>query len=158
MEWEQRFWEKVIIKEADECWLWTGCINAGGYGRFNTGENKILNAIRCSLFLKTNIWGKTACHIQECFNKSCVNPNHLYWGNHKTNTADSIALGTFKGFENRLKINNQKITDSDLAILRQDYSSRVFAYGEKGKYWKEQAKKYKMSAHQIEILARNYER
>ena len=29
----ERFWNKVNIKEPNECWLWKGCIGKDGYGQ-----------------------------------------------------------------------------------------------------------------------------
>ncbi len=34
----QRFWAKVDLSEATECWLWIGAKGPNGYGRFGAGR------------------------------------------------------------------------------------------------------------------------
>jgi hypothetical protein len=36
---------------------------------------------------------KIACHIKECNEKSCVNPDHIYEGTYMDNTLDMVELG-----------------------------------------------------------------
>lgn len=91
-----RFWPKVERRGDDECWNWIGARNSGGYG--SLGAIKTAGR-RAPQILATHvalmIVGKprpSPKHIalHSCDNPSCVNPNHLRWGNHKQNFADMV--------------------------------------------------------------------
>lgn len=71
----RRFWGRVA--KTRSCWLWTGAINAGGYGQ-TYWHNRRLLAHRVSWMLA----GRGAIptdrvidHI--CRKRNCVNPDHL---------------------------------------------------------------------------------
>src|ERR1700752_5255811 len=46
----KRFWPKVDVREADDCWVWLGGIDAKGYGRITEGgrEGRRLKTHRVS--------------------------------------------------------------------------------------------------------------
>jgi hypothetical protein len=136
MDWEQRFWEKVIIKEADECWLWTGYKNKKGYGKYKY-FGSVWSCNRMSLYISTGELGQVACHIQECPNKSCVNPYHLYWGTPSSNTLDSVAVGTYKA--------NTKISKEALENLRQEFATENIKWGETQSWFEKKAKELGVS-------------
>ena len=94
---EARFWEKVQIAGDDECWIWKGTFGSNGYGRFKVPYLGSEHAHRVALALKLGrlIIGKFACH--HCDNKRCVNPAHLYAGDHESNTRDGVERKRFKG-------------------------------------------------------------
>ena len=92
--------EKTKIDPITNCWLWTG-ENYGSekYGRLKfLGQYKPTHRLSAHFFLKLDLKSKRklACHKQECPNKNCWNPNHLYVGNHRSNMKDALAIGTRK--------------------------------------------------------------
>lgn len=71
------------------CWLWTGFINEDGYGTLIWG-NKNLRAHRLAFELK---YGREArpMALHRCVaTRSCVNPDHIYEGDHKQNMIDAM--------------------------------------------------------------------
>ena len=70
-----RFWAKVT--KTPTCWLWTGAKSRGGYGAFNSGNNKIIPAHRFAyeLLVGPISQGLTLDHL--CRTPACVNPAHL---------------------------------------------------------------------------------
>ena len=75
-----------------ECIDYNGAISNTGYGMFWM-NNKTIGAHRASYLLnKGEIHdGKWVLHT--CDNKKCINPLHLYLGDHKQNTIDAINRG-----------------------------------------------------------------
>jgi hypothetical protein len=72
---EGRFFRKVTMARAEECWLWTGALTKG-YGAFRN-SGKRYEAHRWAYeFLRGEIpSGLTIDHL--CREKTCVNPWHL---------------------------------------------------------------------------------
>ncbi len=84
----RRFWKKVIIRGADDCWTWIGHRDREDYGRVMIFA-KPYPAHRISFFLYHNgkmNENKLICH--DCDNKWCVNPNHLWEGTSKEHGFD----------------------------------------------------------------------
>lgn len=112
-----KFWQRVDMRAPSECWNWVGTKSRGGYGRLKVMGHTIA-AHRFSLMVAIGRCINShefACHT--CDNPVCVNPKHLYVGNHKTNTADMVARnrsvkweGKRRGQENpRAKLNIEDI-------------------------------------------------
>lgn len=76
-------WEKIDIKNEDECWNWMGGLRRG-YGRFMI-EQKIYQSHRIvfKLIYGDIPDGMLVCH--SCNNTSCCNPKHLYLGTQSEN-------------------------------------------------------------------------
>jgi hypothetical protein len=70
---EQRFWAKV--RKTDTCWLWTGTVGPGGYGRFHSGKQVRVHRYAYRLLVGPIPRLRTLDHL--CRVKLCVNPDHL---------------------------------------------------------------------------------
>ena len=84
-----RFWSKV--KPTDYCWTWEGCKNEDGYGNFRHLGESLAHRISYQL-----IHGNISMEDQvlhSCDNPSCVNPDHLWIGNHQDNMKDKTVKG-----------------------------------------------------------------
>jgi hypothetical protein len=105
---EIRFWK--YVKKTPTCWIWTGTIGRGGYGRIKDQSGRSFYTHRFSYELSNGIIqkGKYVCH--SCDIASCCNPAHLWIGDAKTNVQDCIEKGRFKSI--RYNINRQKNTIS----------------------------------------------
>lgn len=74
-----RFWSKVQVGQADECWNWTGSAGSGS-PRFNSGVEGLYHATR---FLYSITFGSIPENkrvLHTCGNPICCNPNHLKLG------------------------------------------------------------------------------
>jgi len=89
-----RFWAKVSPEPNSGCWLWTGALlSPNGYGVFRLSVGKNMTAHRYSCELAHGTPEEGECALHKCDVKSCVNPDHLYWGSVKDNTRDAIERG-----------------------------------------------------------------
>ena len=135
-----RFIEKVEVNE-NNCWVWTAAKYRGGYGhfrRFLEGKWKMFKAHRYAYEIyKGHIpEGLLICHT--CDNPSCVNPEHLFTGTAKENTADRITKKGQPIFRNPL---HNWLTKEIVNNIRDDYKS--------GLKYIELEVKYKLSKQQI---------
>lgn len=103
-----KFWSKVDKRGPDECWYWTGAVDAYGYGRFSLLQQRRTHRIAYML-IKGSIPDKLfICHT--CDNRACCNPNHLYSGTPADNTRDMMERNRWNG--------NRKLTPIDRANIR----------------------------------------
>lgn len=79
----ERFWSKV--NRAGECWVWTGARNnTGGYGIFRIGgRNAVAHRVAYTWANGPIPEGYEVDHM--CFNRGCVNPEHLRLLTHQQN-------------------------------------------------------------------------
>ena len=148
----QRFWAKVNKKGPNECWTWAGNRTTGGYGAWQL-KAKFASAHRIAWMLTygpipegEGHHGTCVCH--RCDNRLCVNPNHLFLGNHTENMQDMEKKGRavhFPGSTNpRARLtdtqvreirSNPEIPPKALAV-RFNVSTATISSIRKGKTWR----------------------
>lgn len=75
----ERFW--INVKKTEKCWSWIGSIDRQGSPSFGFNRKKY-TASRFSYEIHFDKIKKSQRVLNSCFNKLCVNPNHLILSNH----------------------------------------------------------------------------
>lgn len=86
------FWNKINIKNNDDCWIWLGGLFKTGYGAFHINYKTVL-AHRYSYELTYGKILNGMLVLHKCDNKKCCNPKHLFLGTQKDNMDDMINKG-----------------------------------------------------------------
>lgn len=144
-----RFWEKVIKKGPDECWLWKGRLHSFGHGDMVI-DGHAVGAHRVSYMLNIGEIPKNYCVCHSCDVPNCVNPKHLFLGTVKDNMDDMNSKGHnfFQpGHELNIGENNARsiLTEEDVNYIRSN-SDRYTA--------KELSKKFNVSESSIHRAVR----
>lgn len=88
-----RFWSKINVKGASDCWPWKNSTRGSlGYGQFRIGD-KICDAHRIALELYKGPLQKGRYILHDCDNPKCCNPRHLVAGTQKGNMDDMTDKG-----------------------------------------------------------------
>lgn len=110
------FWEKA--DRAGECWLWRVSTDKYGYGQLTyQGRHRMAHHVSFELTHGEIPTGK--CVLHTCDTPACINPDHLYLGTKKQNTADMLQRGRdghgrMPGSTNP----NAKLTEDDVRTIR----------------------------------------
>lgn len=121
----ERFFAKVN-KIPGGCWIWTAGKRSTGYGGFWSSDikNKVLSH-RWSYEYHTRKDPGPLCVCHKCDEPLCVNPDHLFTGNHQDNMRDMIeknrGRGQFKKGENHSR---SVLNNTDVLHCRQMYKPR----------------------------------
>lgn len=90
---EDRFWSKVSLGNASDCWEWTATILSNGYGQFAVWKRQRVQAHRFSYELLVGPIPPGLVLHHTCLNRKCVNPEHLIPMTSRENTfaSDTVA-------------------------------------------------------------------
>lgn len=92
------FWYNVSPNDESGCWEWSGYKDRGGYG-VTKRNGKLQKAHRVSYVLcvgeipNAHLGVRGVLVLHKCDNRKCVNPAHLFLGNHKDNAVDRVRKG-----------------------------------------------------------------
>ena len=125
---DERFWAKVAVRGATECWLWTLSVDVRGYG-IAVFEGKKYRAHRVAAYLRGIVLSPRAPSsmkdygfvLHACDNPPCCNPAHLRAGTQRENTLDSVS----RGRANRAKGETHpsaKLTAEQVQDIRERYA------------------------------------
>lgn len=143
----QRFWSKVDVLSKEQCWNWKCGTLSSGYGQFWLNGINVLSHRASWVICKGKIPDNLYV-LHKCDNPSCVNPDHLFLGNHQDNMDDEkrkgrTAGGTRRGhtYTQGVLSGNSKLSEDDVAKI----------------YWSEEnqyilAKKYGVSQSLVSMI------
>lgn len=83
----ERFFK--YVNKTDGCWLWTGKKHRQGYGEMWV-KGKPMLTHRISWLIHHGFLPLTGMVLHHCDNPPCVNPEHLYLGDHRQNMDDMM--------------------------------------------------------------------
>lgn len=102
------------------CWLWTEGVSPRGYGKV-WWKGKTECSSRVAWMIYKGPIPDSMLVLHKCDTPSCVNPEHLFLGNHKINAADKVAKGrAHSGDHHGEKSGRAKLTETQVKAIRSD--------------------------------------
>lgn len=111
---EERFWEKVEIRGADECWPWTAATRGMGHGVFWLGGRNVVASRYAYELVNGGVDDETSV-LHHCDNPPCCNPRHLFTGTQADNMADMVKKGRSLKHEDH---SQAKLTEAEVGEIR----------------------------------------
>ena len=122
--WRARFWSKVAVGNADECWEWQSATSRDGYGRFKCDDAKVSGRAHRAAWVYHNgpiPDGQLVRHL--CNNKQCCNPAHLALGTVADNMQDRLLSGGYATQRKGEETPNAKLTSAMVRVARMRHES-----------------------------------
>lgn len=117
---ETRFERQYVVDEDTGCWEWTGAKHNYGYGQIGVNGRQT-GAHRFSYELHHGEIPDGAFICHKCHNPSCVNPDHLYAGDPKSNAEDMVEAGRApKPYGT--KQGSSALSESEVVDIRERYA------------------------------------
>jgi hypothetical protein len=147
----QYFWIRAsVTANARPCWNWNGVLTQSGYGvaAVIVGGVKYQRAHRLAYFFATGVHPRNCFVLHKCDNRRCVNPDHLFLGDHQTNMDDMAIKGRRAVGESA---GHHVLSESDVIQIKRNLkagirpaslarqfnvSSGMVAHISKGRQWK----------------------
>jgi hypothetical protein len=106
----ERFEEKFLKGEIDQCWEWTAATNASGYGTFGVkGVGVLAHRYAYETYVLKGPIPSGLCVLHSCDNPLCVNyASHLRLGTRRENNLERTSKGrqAFGERNRHAKLNN----------------------------------------------------
>jgi hypothetical protein len=123
---ETRMWAQIDKNGPNGCWIWTGMVNSWGYGAMNLGNGRRMAAVHRVIYQRhigKELPASAFC-LHRCDTPRCVNPEHIFLGDHAENMADMVRKDRHtRGARNH----TARLTDAQVIEIRRSYSG---AWGE----------------------------
>lgn len=119
---EERFDHYTEKGDGDSCWKWVGNKNSHGYGQMRSGK-KMVSAHRFSYELHYGKIEDDSFVLHKCNNPDCVNPAHLYLGDHSQNMKDRLKSGNYATGERHP---NSKFSDETVNLIRMESGTNKY--------------------------------
>jgi len=116
---EQRILSQIIYGSGNDCHIFTGRRNTGGYGQIKK-NGKCLLVHRWVWETANGLIPDGFCVLHSCDNPQCVNIKHLRLGTHDDNMKDKKAKGRGKGINAGYahKRAMAKVTEQDVIAIK----------------------------------------
>lgn len=114
----QRFWAKVDPDSGAPCWTWVGSFMTTGYGYIVVGHDTKIPATHLAWALTFGPIPGSLWALHHCDTPACVNPDHLWLGDHNDNMRDMAAKGRQVSGE---RSNLARLTKPEVEAIRRLY-------------------------------------
>lgn len=120
---QERFWSKVDRRGEDECWNWIAQVDHNGRGRFKLNYKPEYASRVAWVLTNGEIPHPSLNVLHHCDNGKCVNPKHLYLGNHYANMRDMAKR--HRRNQRGEKNNHAKLTQVQIDEIRDKFRNRI---------------------------------
>lgn len=113
---------KKTLKQDDGCWLWTGSRSSwdGRYGRVSV-KGKNVAAHRLAFWIENGYMPTNVLH--KCDVPLCINPEHLFAGDHASNMKDKAKKGRAPRGE---QTHSARLNEANIIKIREMYSTGTY--------------------------------
>jgi hypothetical protein len=123
----------LVVYNSNECWIFIGGRSTQGYGYISDGNGKKWRAHILSYTLNKGDVPEGMLVLHTCDNPSCINPDHLFLGNHQDNVDDMRAKNRDAYGHNKGEMNGQaKLTEDNVIIIKRLLASDQYTQDQIG--------------------------